>query len=562
MRELFQRAEYDKALERLENSEIKSLEENRLLYLLQRGKLLRALGKNQLAAQDFVEASELVDKLYTKSVKEALLTGLTNDNSETYYGNPYERSLLFYYQALSFLDIYQNGYVLEKVSLVESKQDKKDKKDKKEAKEQWVKKKLSEQERKRYLFRARASIVAWDTFYKELQRSSREDTIFDHDLFAKILGAKIHEMVGKRADYQISLQLYKDAYELLHRIGPAFKAFNKNFESYAQKLALGEAGKGEIQKTEHFQNLEDFLKVKILKLTKSHQSYQYKKTLKKLAPSKSVLQEVSANPNTTLILEAKAVAPLVGEDFSYNLRSAIEKVEDPVAKEFISKLGVPVLTYFAMGPLGLGSVASSGNSKLYVRHGIGEAMAAEVGVEFEMPVIKEPDFPEIREIFIYKLEGEQEKLVASKKLVLAGAISDQAYQSNLEIASNAYTERGARIAIKHIIAIIAAYKTYEAIKASSGEMFAKPAAFAQYLVSAKGIKESERADTRQWSVLPSEIFLGELSLGPGDYILRAKKTESSGPNSAQNSAQVQEKPLSSFRVKPGSSQQVFTFIAP
>lgn len=551
VRDLFKQREYSQALKRLENSEIKKREENKLLYLLQRGKLLRAEKKHYLAAQTFGEAADLMDKLYTKSVKEALLTSVSNNNNETYYGSPYERSLLFYYQALSFLDIYQNGFILERVEEVV-----KNEKGDKEIKISYVQKKLSEQDRERYLYRSRAAIVAWDTFYKELQRSSRESTEFDHDLFAKILAAKVHELVGSRGDKQIALQLYKDAYDILNKTGLAFKSFTPDFEAYSKKLKGLEVKaidkEKPIEKTAHFNRLSDFLKVKILSLSKGLQAWKYKSLVKKLDPSKEALAKVGEKKNVTILIEDGVVAPLVGEDFAYNLRSAIESVEDPAAKAFIAGIGLPVLTYFAMGPLGLGSVTTTGNTKLYARHGVGELMTAEAGIEFEMPVIKEPSIPEERKILIYKITETGEELAGTEPVVLAGPVSDLAYQMNLERASNAFSERGARIGIKHVLAIIAAYKTYQAVQKSSGELFAKPAAFAQYLVTAKGIKESERADTRQWSVLPSAVFIAELNLAPGDYIVKVASTGSEGKEPIK---------VGAFTVKAGR-EGIFSYIFP
>lgn len=523
LRELFKRNEVDKALELLESSEIKSEEENRLLYLFQKGRLLRAQERYQAAADTFVQAGELIDKLYTKSVREALLTSISNDNNSTYYGSPYERSLMHYYQALSFLDIYQRGSLLEKV---ETKTKGKDGKEKIET--SYVERSLEEQERRRYLFRARASIVAWDTFYKELQRSSRESTRFDHDLFAKILGGKIHEYIGARQDRQIALQLYKDAYQILKKDGPAFKSFNSDFQQYGKKLK-GENIEGKaLNPTAQYEELELFLQGKIK-------------------------EKGRTKKNVTILYESGLVAPLEGEDFSYNLRSAIENVEDPTAKAFIAGVGLPVLTYFAMGPLGLASVSHTGNARLYVRHGVGEAMTAEAGIEFEMPVIKEPTPAATPKISIFKKGDKSQTALFTKNMVLAGPVSDLAYQMNLERISNSFSARGARIAIKHVLAIIAAYKTYENMSRAAGsELFAKPAALAQYLVSAKAIKESERADIRQWNVLPSEVFLSELELDPGDYIIKLEP-------SAKDKKPIE---LGGFSVKEGSSQAIFSFFNP
>lgn len=529
IRDLYQKGQIDEAMELLDKSEFKSNDKNRLLYLLQKGRLLLAQDRPYASAQVFVEASELMDKLYTKSVREALLTSVSNDNNETYYGSPYERSLLYFYQAQSFLKVYQKGHVSEekKVAAVEETKESKEG-EKKEAsgpknKIVVIDRKLTPQERRRYLFKARASIVAWDVFYKDLQRSSREGTVFDHDLFAKIAGGQIHELIGKRSDDQIALQLYKDAYDILHKIGPAFKSFNENYESFSKDLMGEKALKGKEKKrlTENFHRLDEYLKLKILDITKRRRRYEYNKIVKKLSPSKETLKEVGKKRNVTILLEDGVVAPLIGEDFSYNLKSALNSVDDPSSRALLAGIGLPVITYFAMGPLGLASASTSGNRRLYVRHNVGELMVAEAGVEFEMPVIKEPEAAPEASLEVYKIEGKKESLIAKSPLALAGPVSDLAYQMNLERASSSFSDRGARIAMKHVLAIIAAYQTYQSVKRNSDELFAKPAALATYLLAAKTIKESERADTRQWSTLPSQIFLAEFQLRPGEYKLRA-----------------------------------------
>ncbi len=500
IRDLYQKGQVEDALALLEKSEFKKEDKHRLLYLLQKGRLVLAQGRPSLASKIFVEASELMDKLYTKSVKEALLTSVSNNNNETYYGSPYERSLLYFYQALSFLKVYQNGHILEETRIAKKSGLEKDDKKKGDQEKGGAKnkiiitqRKLTPQQRRRYLYRARASIVAWDVFYKELQRSSRESTRFDHDLFAKIVGGQVHELIGKRSDDQIALQLYKDAYDVLHRTGPAFKSFNQSFENYSKSLMGEKISKKAKTKslTTNFKRLNEYLKLKILFLTKKRRGHEFKKIVKKLSPAKETLAEAQKYKNVTVLIEDGMIAPLVGQDFSYNLKSALESVEDPASRALLEGIGLPVITYFAMGPLGLSGRASSGNNKLYVRHTAGEAMVAEAGVEFEMPVIKEPEPAAEATLEVYAIKGKKEEKFASQPLALAGPVSDLAYQMNLERASSAFSDRGARIALKHVMAIIAAYQTYQTVKQNSDELFAKPAALAAYLLAAKTIKESE-----------------------------------------------------------------------
>lgn len=512
LKNLFEQGQYDQALKVLEKSTLKSEKENKLLYLLQKGKILYAKGQFFEASLIFLEASDKMDKLYTKKVREILMSGILNENSKSYRGQIYERSLLFYYQAQSHLKIYQAGkYKRLKKKVVKDK--------KVEYFEEQV---LSASQKRQELFKARAAVVAWDTFYKEIQRSKSKSS-FKHDLFAKILAGQVHELVNKRADGQIALQLYKDAYKILRDIGPSLESFNSTHDKYHKELwDKGKPNKKLKSLTMTYNDLESYLMAKILQMTKKYRSYEFKKLRRRYSKNQNALKFYKSLGKKKVIIETRTIAPLIGEDFSYNLRSAVDSVESPAAKAFISAVGVPVLTYFAMGPLGLGSVSSAGNTRVYVRHGVGEAMVSEAGIEFEMPVIESNPGNKFTKLYFFKkdkkVDYKKAPVAASQNMHLVGPLSDMAYMMNKEMISNSFGKRGVRIAVKHIVAIIAAYKTYETIKKNSGELFAKPAAFAQYLASAKAIKATEKADTRQWSTLPSEILMAEVDLKNGEYI--------------------------------------------
>ena len=62
---------------------------------------------------------------------------------------------------------------------------------------------------------ARAEVLAWDSFLKNLKSERRGQAVFKNDLLAKIFGAFIHEMIGSNNDLQISLQLYKEVLSFL-----------------------------------------------------------------------------------------------------------------------------------------------------------------------------------------------------------------------------------------------------------------------------------------------------------------------------------------------------------
>jgi hypothetical protein len=513
---------------------------------LQKGKLLYAKKDYFEAAQIFQTAQDKMDKLYTKKIRELMLSGIVNDNSDSYRGQIYERSLLYYYQALTYLKIYQKGeYHRIKTRL---------NKDKKKEKYREVQK-LTPSQKKQELFKARAAILAWTLFIK-IFSDLKTESLFKHDLFAKILAAEIHELIPKRSDGQIALQLYKDALKILEKIGPTLKVFNEFSEPFHRKLFEEEKRMKElIKKTKTYKLTKKFIYENILRLTKRFRSYEYNK-LKKAYVKEYPDLDLAVNTNVKVLIEKKMIAELIAKDLSYNLRSAIDQVESPTAKAFIQGIGVPVLTYFAMGPLGLGSVSRTGNTYVYMRHNVGEKIVEEAGVEFEMPIIKNDEEYKAYELVVYKAENKKEidlnklKPLAIKSFSLVGPISDMAAMINKETVSNNFTTRGARIAVKHVLAIIAAYKTYQTMQESSGELLAKPAAFAQYVASAKGIKESEKADTRQWSTLPHGVHLAKLNLAAGDYILGLKELGENKPISK----------LGNIQVSDSNSMELFSFI--
>ena len=82
-----------------------------------------------------------------------------------------------------------------------------------------------------------------------------------------------------------------------------------------------------------------------------------------------------------------------------------------------------------------------------------------------------------------------------------------------------YVKTGTRVAIKHILAIVAAMKVYQTLQKGNegGDLLAKSAAMATYVGASKGIAAFEKADTRHWTTLPQALSMIELKLPPGSY---------------------------------------------
>jgi len=555
IRSLYQRGHLSQALSKLENSDLKKEKVNRLLYLMEKGKLLYADKQYFKASNVFLQANELVDKLYTKSIRESIASGIINDNSKTYFGSVFERSMLYYYQALSYFKLHQIGkYKQVKEVTVKDK----DGNESLESKEVWIT--LDKKKRRTYLFSARASLVAWDTFFKDVQRSSRIKTLYQSDLMSKILGGNIHEQFARRSESQIALDLYKDARKVLIQLGPSYKNFNEEFKKYSLELKskLDVSGykikKETIITTSNYKNLKDYLDYKILFLTRKYKRNTFKTWFKRLSPSKAVLKRLkNKEPNVSILIEDNIVAELKAKMFTYNLRTALENIESPGTRALVKGIGIPILTYFAMGPLGLGGISRSGNTTIYTSHNVGTNMVSEVGIEFELPMVEESAYVRPYKLIISKGTAEKAEVVYSGPLVMTGPISDIALQAANERVSNSFAKRGTRIAIKHVVAILAAYNTYKSVQGSAGEFLAKPAAIAVYLSGSKGIAATEKADARYWSTLPGNIFLKELYIAPGSYDVKvhipSEKLKVSIVSLGKLEVKDQKKNLFTYQVK-------------
>jgi len=95
----------DQALEDLDQEN--PPERDQLLWLMNRGMLLRLKGDFPASNQEFTAAKQLVEKLDALSLREQTLALTVNDTTRSYAGDPYEQVLLNVYSALNYLDLGQ-----------------------------------------------------------------------------------------------------------------------------------------------------------------------------------------------------------------------------------------------------------------------------------------------------------------------------------------------------------------------------------------------------------------------------------------------------------------------
>jgi hypothetical protein len=537
--------EFDKAIKVLKKGDIKKDKNAKVLYFLERGRLHFGEGDYGHAAEWFEKAKKLIDDYYTKSISQKVASATLNENLENYYGEIYEVSALHYYLAKTYYHIYLKGERSQtKVVALKGGKSKKTR----------VTNKLSKSKRQQYLFAARAEILAWDSFYKDVQRSGRK-TIFKSDLLVKLFGATIHEAIGSRADLNTALVLYQDAKKVLYTVSNILMTYNNEYKKYTSRRLnnlnklVQFAPNKDFKPTTYQNDLKDFIDTKILNLTKRIRPSSAERIIKREAISKDVVKNTkNEKRNVTIILEEGLISEKKAEVVNIGLKGAMKAVKNPVVRGLIVAVGVPVLSYFAMNTLGLvpKNRAMTYNEFVYARN-MSELAVTQIAIEFEIPLVEKTKMPKKVALNIYNKAGVK---VATESLAVVAPFGDIARQNLEESASSRMLTKGLRVAMKHVVAIAAAYKTYKSMKDSGKGAFAGTVASVSYFAAAKGILASEKADLRYWSTLPSNIHMANLKLKKGDYTVKYSVAGQKG--------KIVEKDLGNLSVT-GKSMDLFTY---
>jgi hypothetical protein len=475
--------EFDKADEILKTSELRKDKKSELLLQMERGTLRLGQGNEAAAIKAFQRALDLIDQLYTKKLSAKAATFLVNDASDVFYGASYERSYAHYFLAKSYYARYQK---------LQNKLD---------------------------LQGARATILAWDTYFTELQRSAAPKTIYQTDLMMKVFGGEIHEVSQIRTDKQISLQLYKDALDILNTMGGAFEVFNSSSKSFIKEYetALENDQKPSpkaYSATAAQQDFKDFLHFKILSLTREIRNNDFPVQVKALKPSENVLKKVNGpKSNVVIVIEEGLIPKKVPRVFNFGLKGAVDSVESPAAKAFIQSVGTVALAAFAMNTLGMTPENTGAPGGFIFGYEATKLAVNEAAISFELPMIEES--PKLKDYVLSILDDKGKVLKQESLAVISenGAIAKLVLE---EDAVSRYVKTGTRVAIRHIIAIVAAMQVHQKLK-ENGAFIAGTAAMATYVGASKGIAALEKADTRHWTTIPGAFRMSELSLSPGTY---------------------------------------------
>jgi Uncharacterized protein conserved in bacteria len=93
---------YDKAFVMLDNNKLLQAKRNRLLYLLEKGKMAHLLQQYDTSNYYFNEADLFIEDARTSAADIALGT-LLNPMMQTYKGEDFEKFMVHYYKALNYL---------------------------------------------------------------------------------------------------------------------------------------------------------------------------------------------------------------------------------------------------------------------------------------------------------------------------------------------------------------------------------------------------------------------------------------------------------------------------
>ncbi|PZD76922.1 DUF2846 domain-containing protein [Mesonia sp. K7] len=97
--------DFDRAIAEIDNTKLYKKKRNRLLYLMEKGKIEHMSGNYEASNQHFEEAYMMIDDGIKTSVGQKAAAVLTNPLNEPYKGEDFEKVTIHYYKALNFFKL-------------------------------------------------------------------------------------------------------------------------------------------------------------------------------------------------------------------------------------------------------------------------------------------------------------------------------------------------------------------------------------------------------------------------------------------------------------------------
>jgi hypothetical protein len=455
------------AIKLVESKKFYPEKRSRLLKLLELGTLRQINGDYYQSLKTFEKARDLSNKLFTKSISKKALAAVTNNNMDNYYGEIYERSLIRFYIALNHYFLYQVGKYEASFKTIKIK----NKAGKDALKNIPIAEKLLTRKDKQFhLSAARSVMLEWDSALTNYHSQLSGDSTYKFDLSSRIFGAFIHEQIGSRNDKTIAIKLYQEAKKILFKNYNIYASFNGSFKKFIKdyeklpKLSKKIVKDQYVKETKFSKDLIKFLEMRIKYLKARNKKKQ----------------------NVTIITQEGYIAEKRARQIHINLP----------AGAFHGSTNKGILSFAGM-------LLNSTKGTL-------------PSITFELPEVANKKVKKDIKLIIKNEAGVE---IRRENAILMNPLSEIAFQTLDNKIGSTYAKIGARIALKHIAAILAAYVTYK----NTGQNIAgKFLASAMYATANKAIAVSEMADTRYWSTLPHSLRLTKLNLKPGKYGIYTK----------------------------------------
>lgn len=468
---------YDSAEKTINDKHFYNKEKDNFLNKVEKGTVYYLRKDYYQALKYFEKAQNICEESETVRLS-GKIKGAINANSDFYYCENYERSLLNFYLSL----INYNLYLLGEYEPYTKQEEKNT--------VNIPKKILNQSEKLAHLSASRSYIIKWNSLLSTYKKELAGKSGYKDDLVAKLWGAFIHEQFDNFENRQIALQLYKDAKTVLlknYSVYPTFNKKNKAFEKNYKKFNnnnIDKIKRDYIENTEFSSKLLTFLDEKIKNLS------------------------LNRKDNFTIVLK---------ENFVSEKKGKIVKVNIPL--EFLN---------VSIDTDGIFNEKETENDEIsMVDFALIALSGSDIGlptVEFELPYIEER---EIENNFIAKISDKNKKKVAEFPIVLLNPNSDIAYKELKDKSSFLYFKIKSKAISEHTAALIAAYQIYRKNPNPVG-LFA---ALASYKAAAKLINDTTKADLRYWVSLTDNVRFGSTNLNAGEYMVDIYSVKKDGKRS-------------------------------
>ena len=228
---MYSKGEYQSLVNKIKKKDFYKREQDRFLKQAELGTLFFRLGNYQQALDSFRAARDISDDLYKIRLSKKIKSFLLNDSEDIYYPNPYELSMIRFYEILSVIKILETENKSQNKVMLES---------------------LSRD---------------WQAYLDNLKDRKLGEADFKGVVLADLLAYVLHGYLGTRSDIsqmksfrKIAKRNLKTKMGLYESYNEKFKVYRKDFSKLHRK-SNKELFSKYIGKTQVYSDVESFLKM-------------------------------------------------------------------------------------------------------------------------------------------------------------------------------------------------------------------------------------------------------------------------------------------------------------